>query len=290
MIYRIQQGSLGLVYLELLKNLLELGSDQPIYRKGAATGPSNLTKELIGVQLVLNDCRQNVIVHPIRNLNYRFMIAEWLWIMAGRDDVGSVAYYNSQIARYSDDGMTFAGAYGPRLKHQWEYLFATLQVDPTSRQAVASIWTPDPPPSADVPCTLNLQLLLRDDSLHGIFNMRSSDAWKGIPHDAFCFSQMVNYLAGALEVKPGSLIMNLGSSHLYQQDWEAAFNVVATPADMATVRSPLADVRAWPGSVVSNQILRGKEHFSGSPFWNLYDQALHSGSSASCLKILKGEK
>jgi thymidylate synthase len=177
------------------------------------------TKELLGVQLHLNDLQNNILVCDKRNLNYRFMVAEWLWIAQGRDDVQGVAYYNKKIAEFSDDGVKFAGAYGPRLAPQWRWLIEKFEKDQDTRQAVASIWTPNPASSKDIPCTLNLQFLYRDARLNCIVTMRSSDVWLGLPYDIFNFSMLTNSLAGELKVQPGWLQLNLGSSHWYQEHW-----------------------------------------------------------------------
>jgi thymidylate synthase len=47
-----------------------------------------------------------------------FTLFESLWMLAGRNDVAPLDYYNSQIADIaSDDGKTFNGAYGYRWRH-----------------------------------------------------------------------------------------------------------------------------------------------------------------------------
>lgn len=180
---------------------------------------SKPTKELLGVQLKINDLQNNVLVCDKRNLNYRFMVAEWLWIAKGRDDVAGVARYNSKIKEFSDDGVKFAGAYGPRLAPQWEWVKKKIEQDANTRQAIASIWTPNPASSKDIPCTLNFQFLYRDERLNCIATMRSSDVWLGLPYDIFNFSMLTNTLANEMKLKPGWLQMNLGSSHWYQEHW-----------------------------------------------------------------------
>ena len=183
-------------------------------------------KEVLGLSLKIQDARDNIVVNPVRNLNFRFMVAEWLWIAFGLDDVRLLARYNSQMARFSDDGLILRGAYGPRLASQWRYIAEALKRNPETRQAVATIWTPSPEPSKDIPCTISLQFLLRDGALHTFANMRSSDAWLGLPYDVFTFSMLGNALAGELRVQPGPLHLHLASSHLYEAHWEKANAIV----------------------------------------------------------------
>jgi thymidylate synthase len=202
------------------------------------------TQEILGVQLEVHDLRANLLVHPARNLNYRFAVAELLWIAFGLDDLAILTRYNKQMSRFSDDGLKLAGAYGPRLATQWEYVINTLRRDTSSRQAVAAIWTPNPTPSKDVPCTVSTQWLIRENKLHVIVTMRSSDIWLGVPYDAHVFGQLTNMLAGVLGVETGSMVMQLGSSHLYTENLEAAEKVIDSKKDGGTIVSPA--LPGWP--------------------------------------------
>jgi len=153
------------------------------------------------------------------------MVAEFLWILAGLNDVNILAKYNSSMKNFSDDGEILSGAYGPRLLPQIPYVLENLK-KPETRQAVATIWTPSPSDSKDVPCTISLQWLIRGGFLHCTVNMRSSDAWLGLPYDFFTFSQITNYLALVLGRPVGSVTMNLASSHLYAENHELASMII----------------------------------------------------------------
>ena len=52
-----------------------------------------------------------------RNINVFFLIAEALWIWAGRNDVEFLTTFNSKMGDFSDNGKTFNAAYGFRLRH-----------------------------------------------------------------------------------------------------------------------------------------------------------------------------
>ncbi len=189
-----------------------------LYHHGEVRSPRGMeTREDLGVSILVRDATKNIIDHPIRNLNMQFMVAEWLWILSGSDDLETIAKYNSQLRQFSDDEKILAGAYGPRVVQQLGWLMDKLLEEDT-RQGVVSIWTPAPRKSKDIPCTLTLQFLNRDGKLHCIANMRSSDAWLGFPYDFFCFSQIQNGIAGELGLQIGGLLFNLGSSHLYKNN------------------------------------------------------------------------
>lgn len=214
----ISADSANDLWLRLLDELLHLG------RIVAPRGMK--TREIIPMHLELTDVDNNLITIAMRKLNYPFMVAEWFWIMAGRYDVESISFYNKQIAQFSDNGTTFFGAYGPKIRGQLGYVVETLKRDPDSRQAVLTIWRESPPQTKDVPCTISIQYLLRDRKLEAVITMRSSDAWLGLPYDIFNFTRTQSWVAACLGVKTGGLHLTLGSSHLYERNWEDAQRII----------------------------------------------------------------
>lgn len=201
-------------YYKLLSELLNNGSEVSAQTTLGARGRSTL--ELCSVMLHVGFSRFNLIGWPARQLSYRFAVAEWLWIAAGRNDLEMISAYMPALAGYSLNEQAMTGAYGPPLLEQRLTMSRLLREDPTTRQAVAIIARPRPQAfDPDVPCTLTFQLLQRGDHLHGIVNMRSSDAWLGLPYDFFTFSQLLASAAGTLGKAPGELTFNLASSHLY---------------------------------------------------------------------------
>jgi thymidylate synthase len=256
---------------------------QAVMAKGHSCAPRGQNiKELIGTQIVVENLRNNIMVHPDRDLNYKFMVAEWLWILAGDDRVETIARFNKQIKAFSDDGVIFAGAYGPRLKPQLEYIINLLRADPDSRQAVATIWKPCPAASKDIPCTVALQVFLRKNQLHGLLTMRSNDLWLGAPYDFFNFSQIVNYLAGRLNVETGSMTFQAGSSHIYERNFDGVTGVLANFESGTTFTSPpirnLAPAMIWP------QVTLSSLSFSE----RLYADVLDSPGKLEALRILCG--
>jgi len=150
-------------------------------------------------------------------------------MLAGKNDVKSVSKYVDGVKRFSDDGKTFYGAYGPKILTQWSYVVDTLLKDQDSRQAVINIWRENPRSSKDIPCTLSLQFFLREASdqlwLHTIATMRSNDVWLGTPYDTFNFSAISFFIACHLnklgvECKLGSLNIQAGSRHIYETDFK----------------------------------------------------------------------
>jgi len=175
------------------------------------------------------DMDDPIITLPERKLSYSFMFGEAAWMLEGRNDVESVSKYVDGVKRFSDDGVTFFGAYGPKIITQTSYVVDTLIKDNDSRQAVLNIWRENPRSSKDIPCTLSLQFFLREASddlwLHTVATMRSNDAWLGTPYDTFNFSAISFWIAlhlnrNGIKCKVGSLNIQAGSRHIYETDFK----------------------------------------------------------------------
>lgn len=203
--------------------------------------------ELINHTSVI-DMTKCVVSIDKRKLGYKFMPAEALWILSGSNQVAAISNYGD-IARYSDNGLVFNGAYGPKITEQLVYVEECLLEDPGSRQAVITIWRESPRPSKDIPCTIALQFLIRNNLLNCIATMRSSDTWMGWPYDVFNFSMvstaLVLKLGKYLPIGLGMLYLNAGSQHLYVKDYEKAIKCVDhgvtrdyTPLDISSLTSP----------------------------------------------------
>jgi len=196
-----------------------------VLNSGEITHPRGFTCYEVLNSSVVVDMRQPVVLVPRRRLSYKFMAAEAWWILSGRSSVESIGRYCKAIAKFSDDGETFFGAYGPRIFRQIDYVLDTLFKDASSRQAVMTIWRQNPPESKDIPCTVSVQWLIRQGKLHCIHNMRSSDIWLGFPYDVFNFAMLSWHILECLrdmgmDVSLGCIFMNAASHHLYDKDYE----------------------------------------------------------------------
>lgn len=206
------------------------------------------TRELLH-QTMHVDMTFPAVIAPTRRLGYRFMAAEAFWIMTGDDRAATITPYNRNIGQFSDDGVTFFGAYGPKFQGQVAHVVRALGGDRDTRQAWINIWRENPPPTKDTPCTLALGWQVRSNVLHCHAYMRSSDVWLGIPYDVFNFSVLSAYVARQLAtlycqyVRLGTLHLTAASSHLYERDVERAREVLAND-------DPLALGEAMPNPAV----------------------------------------
>ena len=177
-------------------------------------------KEVLGRTLTFN-MEYPVITFKARAIGYKFMFAEAAWILSGDNTVAGIEPWHQSYYQWSDDGVRFFGAPGPRVVDQLQYVAAALRHDRESRRAVMTLWRDNPPlASVDVPCATALQFLVRDNKLHCVAFMRSSDAWLGLPYDIFNFTMIALTVARELDMalRIGMLHLHLGSSHMYLAD------------------------------------------------------------------------
>ena len=237
------------VYATLINDCMEAGADVPILRKGAA---ANMTKEIHPAIITLDDPTARLVTSYGRPVNVAFALAEVLWILNGREDVGMLAAYNSQISNYSDDGVVFNAAYGARLRRshhvdQLEDIIATLRNDPSSRQAVMAIWHPAkdkgwlttlegefvrlsgdhefgpiPRQTKDRACNLLSHAMIRDGKLDWLQVQRSNDALWGTPYNWIQWTYVMEFVAQQVGVRLGQFVHFANSLHVYEHQFEEA--------------------------------------------------------------------
>jgi len=241
-----------------------------VITEGATVAPRGQTTYELLAHTVSCDLARAVVTSPARKLNYKFMCAEALWILDGLNTLAPLTRFVTRMAEFSDDGETLAGAYGPRLVPQLPYVVDALVRDRDTRQAVASIWTPSPAPSKDLPCTLAVTFSVRDGKLYQHVMMRSSDLWLGIPYDFFSFSTWGIYVACAFNsrlaaakydgpIGLGALTVTASSSHLYHRDLAAAQAVLATTPSAPVAPCPDELVRAGAWKAIRADLIEQRE-------------------------------
>jgi thymidylate synthase len=178
-------------------------------------------REAFGVLLELTNPRARLSRTETRGKIFS-CLGEFSWYMAGSNDLSFITHYIKDYTRFSDDQRTVYGAYGPRFfntrgQNQIERVKEQLKKKDT-RQAVVQLFDADDLATrhADIPCTCTLQFALRGDRMHLLANMRSNDAFLGLPHDIFSFTMLQEFMARELGVEVGRYRHSVGSLHLYE--------------------------------------------------------------------------
>lgn len=213
------------------------GTLEDLFLEGWPVSPRGQDTLELPQHTVAVDMRHPVVVAPSRKLSEKFMAAEAHWMLSGDDRTETIAPYNRNISQFSDDGLTFFGAYGPRILDQLEYVVGKLVQDPDTRQAGLTTWRQNPPSQTkDVPCTISMFFSIRKGRLNNHVFMRSNDIWLGFPYDVFNFSMVAMLVLARLNtfraqqpigpVRPGVLYLTAGSRHLYDRNSDAALKVM----------------------------------------------------------------
>lgn len=196
-----------------------------ILDNGAEVEPTKgKTKELSGVLLKLTN--------PLGRLSRTegkgtifSCLGELLWYLSGSNQLGQIQYYIQSYHRYSDDGKTIFGAYGPKLfgvDGQIPAVIRALQQQSSTRKAVVQLFASSDIKvhHNDIPCTCTLQFLVREGKLSLYTSMRSNDAFKGLPHDIFAFTMLQELVARKLGLIMGEYGHYVTSLHIYTEDLE----------------------------------------------------------------------
>ena len=193
-------------------------------------GKKRSLKELISYQFKIEDPRDRIIFNKNFELNIFQCVGQFLWITQGSFNAEAITYYVPFSERYSSDGIRMIGAYGPRLfgiqhMNQIKHVIDILDEDTSRRRAVASIYLPQfdqHKVSDEVPCTLNLQYLIRDKKIHAVTTMRSQNAFRLLPYDVFLFTMLQEYINAVLttahDLSLGSYNHYSGSFHIYDDE------------------------------------------------------------------------
>jgi thymidylate synthase len=184
------------------------------------------TRELLARTVSLEKPLERFVIVPGRRNDPFATIAETMWVIAGRDDIGFLSRYLGRAGDFSDDGMVWRGGYGPRLRNwqgvdQVNEIRKLLLEDPESRRAVAVMFDPARDfdnSSRDVPCNNWLHFMVRDGRLDLDIVIRSNDIlWGFSGINTFEWSVLHELMSHWLKAKVGYANFFISSLHLYDE-------------------------------------------------------------------------
>lgn len=205
-----------------------------VMRQGRTVGSrqGQPTKELTMVHFSVGASNSLSVNTEGRGVSFPAQIAEMMWILSGRNDIDWLSRYLPRAKDFSDDGRTWRGGYGPRLRRfgtdkvdQLAHVIALLKEDPTTRRAVFNIYDPevDSAPGKDVPCNNWVHFLAREGKLDANVAIRSNDlmwGWSGI--NSFEWATLLQLVAHLTGLEVGRVHYSISSLHLYERHWEKA--------------------------------------------------------------------
>lgn len=201
------------LYEKIGKQLIEA----PIY------SPRGMeTKELVGQSFELVNPRNRLMFNDLRKFGLAHAIVESLMLFVGCRSLQPFTHFNKEMTRFSDDGRTLHGSYGYRLFGSIYAAIKMLKEDPDTRRCVLNIYSNEKDlykESKDIPCTLTIQFMIRNNKLNMHVNMRSNDIIWGTPYDVFMFTIMQEVVANELGIDVGSYYHNAASLHVYSKHY-----------------------------------------------------------------------
>lgn len=180
--------------------------------------------------------RERVLTNRARDCNPFFHLYEGLWMLAGKNEVRPLTYYNKRMEEFSDNGENFWGAYGYRWRHwfgldQIKTIIYELRSDKFSRRTVMGMWDPSKDiykareGGKDVPC--NTQIMFRivttghEDQLDMTVINRSNDlVWGMLGANYVHMSMLHEFMANALDCYIGEYNQMSNNLHVYTNNWE----------------------------------------------------------------------
>ncbi len=84
-----------------------------------------------------------------------------------------------------------------------------------NNQMVLQIAHPSDVTLVDPPCLRSIDTRIQDDTLHFIVYFRSWDLWGGLPANLAGIQNLKDYMAGAIGVKDGEMVVESKGLHLY---------------------------------------------------------------------------
>jgi thymidylate synthase len=146
-----------------------------------------------------------------------------------------------------------------------------------TRQAVIQIFDASDlqKPNKNVPCTCTLQFLARGGKLHMFANMRSNDAYLGLPHDIFAFTIIQELVARSISHEIGRYSHAVGSLHLYEDHESQARRYLDEGWQEKMAMPPMPEGDPWPSiawlqDVETSIRLGGRGHLAHEgidPYW-----------------------
>lgn len=117
----------------------------------------------------------------------------------------------------------FDYTYSERYSPQLDALITKLKTNPTTRRAILQIYYPsDIHAHGRVPCTVMSQFAIRNNKLHAIYYLRSSDAVNLLPADLYHYTKLQHWISSQVQIQIGIFGLIIGSLHIYYNDLQKA--------------------------------------------------------------------
>ncbi len=224
--------------------------------KGLRLDGEKPSRELLGYSVVIEEPRRRLIGNEVRPLPLISAVARFVWMMAGNGRLADISFYEPQVERFTDDGLSVPGSnYGARLRQPYpgsDQVRGAIDrlrdgdsevagADGKLRRAVNVIWKPEDAlrMSNDIPCAFGLFYFPRDGKLLTQLAMRSNNAVALMPFNIFEFTLLAEVIAVEAGLDLGPFRVDAMSMHIYDWDEDRVRQILASPAGTGVDMPPI---------------------------------------------------
>lgn len=190
-------------------------------------GRNGLTLQLTGQQIQANLSNGFPVVTG-KKVFFKSALIETEWMLKGLTNTKWLNERGVKIwDQWSDENGDLGPVYGHQLLNfnginQLQRIIQEAKINPASRRLLCSMWNP-----ADIdkmklpPCHYSFQFVVSGKRADIIVSMRSLDLFVGLPYDMIMYASILESFSQELNLKSGSVIINAGSAHIYEEHIEA---------------------------------------------------------------------
>jgi len=129
------------------------------------------------------------------------------WWEAGNAEITGISEVDGNVV-FEEDGQLYL--------NQIEWIIQTYkQFGERNNQMVLQVAHPSDLTLIDPPCLRSIDTRIQDETLYFIVYFRSWDLWGGLPANLAAIQTLKSYMAGAIGVKDGEMIVESKGLHLY---------------------------------------------------------------------------
>jgi thymidylate synthase len=170
-----------------------------------------------------------------KSIHWKSVKEELLWFLRGETNVRSLQAAGVRIwDEWADANGDLGRVYGAQWRtwttpsgdiiDQIAQVEQNLRTDPDSRRHLVTAWNPGELSSMALPpCHYAFQFAVdAERRLHCIVSQRSADVFLGLPFNIPSYALLTHLMASTTRTLPGSVRINIGDAHLYENHVEAA--------------------------------------------------------------------